>query len=62
MEGLYTHGPVTLKGEKVMLSGRPDYGIWYGETEELALNVLLVEAKNRDLKAGLFQALGYMGK
>lgn len=29
----YTFGPVTLDRKRVVLSGRPDYGVWYGESE-----------------------------
>ncbi|KAJ5799920.1 uncharacterized protein N7518_001988, partial [Penicillium psychrosexuale] len=57
----YTHGPVRLKGKLVMLSARTDYGVWYGETEEIALNVVIVEAKKMDSESGVVQALGYMG-
>ena len=28
-----------------MLSGRPDYGIWYGEEEDLNFNIVIMEAK-----------------
>ena len=45
-----------------MLSARTDYGVWYGETEEVALNVVIVKAKNMDSDSGVAQALGYMGK
>ncbi|KAJ5348899.1 uncharacterized protein N7506_002152 [Penicillium brevicompactum] len=55
----YTHGPVKLGRDKVLLSARPDYRIWYGDWEQLALNVVIVEAKRIDI--GLSQALGYMG-
>ncbi|CDM30842.1 hypothetical protein CBS147339_440 [Penicillium roqueforti] len=57
----YTHGPVRLKGKLIMLSARTDYGVWYGETEEVALNVVIVKAKNMDSDSGVAQALGYMG-
>lgn len=40
---------------------RPDYGIWYGEEEEVSLNVVVVEAK-REIGVGTEQALGYMDK
>lgn len=45
-----------------MLSARTDYGVWYGENEEVALNVIIVEAKKTDSESGVAQALGYMGK
>ena len=28
-----------------MLSGKPDYCVWYGEDETLCVNVLVIEAK-----------------
>ncbi|KAI2733462.1 hypothetical protein CBS147332_477 [Penicillium roqueforti] len=37
------------------------YGVWYGENEEVALNVIIVEAKKTDSESGVAQALGYMG-
>ncbi|KAK9851169.1 hypothetical protein MYU51_010817 [Penicillium brevicompactum] len=43
----YRFGPVTLNHRKVVLSGRPDYSVWYGESESLCLNVLVVEAKGQ---------------
>ncbi|OQE95623.1 hypothetical protein PENNAL_c0002G09025 [Penicillium nalgiovense] len=58
----YKHGPVCLKREKVILSARPDYGIWYGDNETVYLNVLVVEAKKTDHESGVAQALGYMGE
>ena len=45
-----------------MLSARTDYGVWYGENEEVAFNVIIVEAKKTDSESGVAQALGYMGK
>ncbi|KAJ5138909.1 uncharacterized protein N7515_003757 [Penicillium bovifimosum] len=58
----YSFGPVKLNGKRVIFSGRMDYSIWYGETELLCLNVLVVEAKGGP-KSGhaLPQLLGYMG-
>lgn len=46
-----------------MLTGRPDYGIWSGEEEDLELNVVIMEAKKpHNGGAGVPQALTYMGK
>ncbi|KAJ5146356.1 uncharacterized protein N7515_000920 [Penicillium bovifimosum] len=58
----YSFGPVKVNGKRVIFSGRMDYSIWYGETELLCLNVLVVEAKDGP-KSGhaLPQLLGYMG-
>ncbi|CAG8903136.1 unnamed protein product [Penicillium egyptiacum] len=61
-ERSYKYGPVSLKRERVMLSARPDYRIWYGEDEAVCLNVLIVEAKKTDIESGVAQALGYMGE
>ena len=41
----YKFGPVTLSRQKVVLYGRSDYSVWYGESEALRLNVLVVESK-----------------
>ncbi|KAJ5399896.1 hypothetical protein N7465_010385 [Penicillium sp. CMV-2018d] len=44
------------------LSGRPDYGIWYGDKEELDLSVVIIEAKRPNTGSeGVPQALAYMG-
>ncbi|KAJ5979361.1 hypothetical protein N7501_002703 [Penicillium viridicatum] len=59
-ERSFTYGPVELRGEKVNLSARPDYGVWYGVHEAICLNVLIVEGKT-DIDSGVAQALGYMG-
>ncbi|KAJ5928016.1 hypothetical protein N7466_006972 [Penicillium verhagenii] len=54
-EGLMIHG------KEVRLTGRPDYAIWYGEEDELAVNVILMEAKTTNLGfADIAQTLGYM--
>ncbi|KAJ5859930.1 hypothetical protein N7534_005207 [Penicillium rubens] len=46
-----------------MLSGSPDYGIWYGEEEDLDLNVVIMEAKRpNSASEGVPQALAYMAK
>lgn len=57
----WKYGPVKWKRQKYVLAGRPDYGVWYGEDEDVSLNVVVLEAKNED-GMGLTQALGYMGK
>ncbi|KAJ5826579.1 hypothetical protein N7447_003342 [Penicillium robsamsonii] len=51
----YSFGPVTLNHKRVVFSGRIDYTVWYGESEALCLNVLIVEADP------IPQLLGYMG-
>lgn len=58
----YNFGPVTLNRKRVMLAGRPDYSVWYGESEALCLNVLIVEAKGGAKASNpISQLLGYMG-
>ncbi|KAJ5555096.1 hypothetical protein N7535_007541 [Penicillium sp. DV-2018c] len=53
----YSFGPVKLNGKRVIFFGRMDYSIWYGETELLCLNGLVVEAKGGPK---LPQLLGYI--
>ncbi|KAJ5922298.1 hypothetical protein N7516_010001 [Penicillium verrucosum] len=58
----YQFGPVWLNCKKVILSGRPDYSVWYGVSEALCLNVLIVEAKGSPKATNpIAQLLGYMG-
>jgi hypothetical protein len=46
-----------------MLSGRPDYSVWYGGSESLCLNILIVEAKGGPKSNdAVAQLLGYMGE
>lgn len=53
---------MTLNHRKVVLSGRPDYSVWYGESEALCLNVLVVEAKGQIKGTNpIPQLLAYMG-
>ena len=56
----WKYGPVKWHRKKYFLTGRPDYGVWYGEEEAVSLNVVVVEAKREP--GGTEQALGYMGK
>ncbi|KKK13134.1 hypothetical protein ARAM_006973 [Aspergillus rambellii] len=56
------YSPVKWKGKTWMLSGRPDYGIWYGEEEDIDLNVVIMEAKRPNSGTeGIPPALAYMG-
>ncbi|KAJ5520280.1 hypothetical protein N7463_000733 [Penicillium fimorum] len=58
----YTFGPVTLKQKRVILSGRPDSSVWYGESVAWCLIVLIVEAKGGAKGSNpIPQLLGYMG-
>ncbi|KAJ5508600.1 hypothetical protein N7527_010743 [Penicillium freii] len=45
MESMWACSPVKWEGKTWTLSGRPDYGIWYGDKEGLDLNVVIMEAK-----------------
>ncbi|KAJ5816048.1 hypothetical protein N7447_008281 [Penicillium robsamsonii] len=45
MERIWAYSPVKWKRKTWMLSGRPDCGVWYGEEEDLDLNVIIIEAK-----------------
>ncbi|KAJ5964768.1 uncharacterized protein N7479_004644 [Penicillium vulpinum] len=61
-EGLWRYGPVTYKGAKYDLTGRPDYTLWYGTEAEVAVSVVVVEAKSgASAMSGVSQALAYMG-
>jgi hypothetical protein len=58
----YPFSPVKWKGKQYTLSGRPDYGICYGDEEDIELNVVIVEAKRpMGGSQGIPQALAYMG-
>ncbi|KAI2687592.1 hypothetical protein CBS147332_113 [Penicillium roqueforti] len=62
MERIWVYSPVKWKGKTWVLSGRPDYGIWYGEEEDIDLNVVIMEAKKlASGTVGIPQALEYMG-
>ncbi|KAI2729472.1 hypothetical protein CBS147333_9538 [Penicillium roqueforti] len=62
MERIWAYSPVKWKGKTWVLSGRPDYGIWYGEEEDIDLNVVIMEAKKlASDTVGIPQALAYMG-
>lgn len=61
MENTWAFTPVKWKGETFTLTGRPDYGVWYGDKEEIEVNVIVVEAKRPDdASLGVPQALAYM--
>ncbi|KAJ5967220.1 hypothetical protein N7501_003468 [Penicillium viridicatum] len=61
-EGLWRYGPVTHKGLKYDLVGRPDYSLWYGNEEDVAVSIVVVEAKGgAGASSGVSQTLGYMG-
>lgn len=61
--GRWRYGPVVHKGAKYDLIGRPDYSLWYGTKEDVAVSVVVVEAKaGVTATPGIPQVLGYMGK
>ncbi|KAL2705020.1 hypothetical protein AAEP93_000270 [Penicillium crustosum] len=61
-EGHWRYGPVVHKGAKYDLIGRPNYSVWYGTQEDLAVSVVVVEAKSgTTATSGVAQTLGYMG-
>ncbi|KAJ5889037.1 hypothetical protein N7495_009078 [Penicillium taxi] len=61
-EKTWAYGPILHSTEKIMICGKPDYVAWYGEKEEIAVNVLIVEAKTRGSASnGFSQCLAYMG-
>lgn len=54
---------ISYKGQETLLNGRADYSLWYGNPEELALNLVVVEAKDSSsFNPVPKQALTYMGK
>lgn len=48
--------------KKRTLVGKPDYGIWYGDRKNLALNTVVVEAKSGEMQMSLAQTLACMGE
>ena len=61
-ESQWGYGPVERDNQRYRLVGKPDYALWYGEIEETAVNVVIVEAKRRHYAStGLPQCLAYMG-
>ncbi|KAJ9489968.1 hypothetical protein VN97_g3266 [Penicillium thymicola] len=56
------YSPIKWEGKIRTLWGRPDYGIWYGEKEDLDLNAVIMEAKRPNAGGDeIPQALAYMG-
>ena len=56
---------MVVKIDKVrkLLSGRPDYSLWYSRQSDLETNLVVVEAKTtEELSGGEAQLLGYMGQ
>ncbi|KAJ5213816.1 hypothetical protein N7449_000985 [Penicillium cf. viridicatum] len=62
-ERTWSYEPVRWKRKLWSLKGRPDYSIWYGDEEEVSVNVIAIEAKSDSgFSSGIPQALGYMGE
>jgi hypothetical protein len=62
-EKQWGYGPVKRAKGRYRLVGKSDYAVWYGETEEINVNVVIMEAKRRlYASTGLPQCLAYMGK
>ncbi|KAJ5106188.1 hypothetical protein N7456_002863 [Penicillium angulare] len=54
--------PFIHQNKRYKLVGKPDYAVWYGEIEEIALNVVICEAKRfGHTSSGFSQCLAYMG-
>ncbi|KAJ5181487.1 hypothetical protein N7449_011634 [Penicillium cf. viridicatum] len=56
-ETTWGYGPVSWDGKKYTLTGRPHYGIWYGDRKNLALNTVVVEAKPGEVQLSLAETL-----
>ncbi|KGO50319.1 hypothetical protein PEX2_026420 [Penicillium expansum] len=59
-ETTWRYGPVSWDRKKRTLVGKPDYGIWYGDRKNLALNTVVVEAKSGEMQMSLAQTLACM--
>ncbi|KAJ5543238.1 hypothetical protein N7535_005668 [Penicillium sp. DV-2018c] len=61
-EPRWSFGPVRYKDQAVKLSGCPSYGLWYGDEDEVALNVIVVQNKRlKQYDEAISEVLGYMG-
>lgn len=55
--------PVRHEKQQYALVGRPDYAVWYGNDNEVAVNIVVMEAKSADdAGRGIPQCLAYMGQ
>ncbi|KAI3299676.1 hypothetical protein DTO002I6_1903 [Penicillium roqueforti] len=57
----WSYGPVLLDKKKHTLVGELDYGIWYGDMEDLALIAAVVRTKPGEVQKGIAQTLASMG-
>ncbi|KAJ5783291.1 hypothetical protein N7457_005065 [Penicillium paradoxum] len=54
--------PVKFEKRDMNLVGKPDYAVWYGNPNDTAVNVVVVEAKGEgNAGKGMSQCLAYMG-
>ncbi|KAJ5828037.1 uncharacterized protein N7525_006290 [Penicillium rubens] len=54
--------PVKYDKKKFALVGKPDYAVWYGNIDDTAVNIVVVEAKSQNSAGqGVPQCLAYMG-
>ncbi|KAJ5822724.1 hypothetical protein N7447_005064 [Penicillium robsamsonii] len=54
--------PVTYQKKKFALVGKPDYAVWYGNVDDIAVNIVIMEAKSQNSTSqGVPQCLAYMG-
>ena len=58
----WSYGPVLLNQKKHTLVGELDYGIWYGDMEDLALIAAVVRTKPGEAQRSISQTLASMGK
>ncbi|KAJ5398769.1 hypothetical protein N7465_009258 [Penicillium sp. CMV-2018d] len=62
-ERYWVFEPVKYDKEEFALVGKPDYAVWYGNVDDTAVNIVVVEAKARNsANNGIPQCLAYMGK
>lgn len=55
--------PVKYDKKKFALVGKPDYAVWYGNIDDTAVNIVVVEAKSQNSAGqGVPQCLAYMGE
>ncbi|KAJ5209159.1 hypothetical protein N7449_003538 [Penicillium cf. viridicatum] len=54
--------PVKYEKKEFALVGKPDYAVWYGNVDDTAVNIVVVEAKSQNAACkGVPQCLAYMG-
>ncbi|OQE44596.1 hypothetical protein PENCOP_c002G02772 [Penicillium coprophilum] len=55
--------PIRFEKQDMNLVGKPDYAVWYGNANDTAVNVVVVEAKGMgNAGQGMIQCLAYMGE